>query len=247
MLTIAVAQQKGGSGKTTLTINLAAAACLERGLKGGHRTLILDMDRQGSASDWRLTVPADSPLQELEVKQHAKSLDVPRFEALTSGFDYVFIDCPGRGDELAETAAALADFVVIPLQPGPLDFFATQRTLEGVASANDWRALDRREPVACGYVLNRVDGTRLAAEAERALRAAGGAKFLGTVYQRVAFRESLARGESVFTFNATAKLASVDIAKLWRAVKKEATNGAQFKASGRGRAAAKGRQSGKAD
>lgn len=220
-ITVAVTQQKGGSGKTTLAINLAAAACLERELRGGHRTLILDMDRQGSASDWRLTVPADSPLKELEVKAHPKPLDVPRFEAMTAGFDYVIIDCPGRGDELAETAAALADFVLIPLQPGPLDFFATQRTLEGIETANDWRVLDGRGRVPCGYVLNRVDATRLASEAEAELRRAGGAKFLGTVRQRVAFRESLMRGESVFTFNATAKLASVDVAKLWRAIKRE--------------------------
>lgn len=233
-LTIAVVQQKGGSGKTTLTINLAAAACLERELKGGHRTLILDIDPQASAADWRLTVPPESPLQELEVKTWPKALNVPTFDSLTADFDYVFIDCPGRGDALANTAAALADVVLVPLQPGALDFYATERTLAGVDLADDLgKGFRRRAPLRL-IVLNRVpQGTQLAKEAEEGLKTAG-LKVVGTVYQRVAFGMATLRGESVFTFNASAKLAAADIAKLWRAVKKE-VHGHSPKKSRRGK------------
>ena len=69
------------------------------------------------------------------------------------------------------------------------------------------------------FVLNRVPrGTRLARDGEAELKAAFGGTFLGVVYQRVAFGESAARGESVFTAPG-ALLAATDVERIWRALK----------------------------
>lgn len=74
MLTVALLQQKGGSGKTTLAVNLAAAAHLE-----GRRTLVVDMDRQASAFDWSAARQDRSALDGLAVVKADRAMALPRF------------------------------------------------------------------------------------------------------------------------------------------------------------------------
>src|SRR5579884_1377810 len=91
MLTVAVLQQKGGSGKTTLAINLAAAAHLD-----GGRALVVDMDRQASAFDWSAARQDGSPLDGLAVVKADRAMALPRFKEIARGYDYVFLDGPPR-------------------------------------------------------------------------------------------------------------------------------------------------------
>src|SRR5580658_4323246 len=125
MLTVAVLQQKGGSGKTTLAINLAAAAHLE-----GARALVVDMDRQASAFDWSAARRDGSPLDGLAVVRADKAMALPRFKEIARGYDYVFLDGPPRLGDVTQSAAVAADVAVMPIQPGPFDFWAVAETLE---------------------------------------------------------------------------------------------------------------------
>ena len=84
MLTVAVLQQKGGSGKTTLAINLAAAAHLD-----GDRALVVDMDRQARAFDWSAARQDGSPLDGLAVVKADRAIALPLGDAATS-----VIRCP---------------------------------------------------------------------------------------------------------------------------------------------------------
>jgi cellulose biosynthesis protein BcsQ len=124
MLTVAVIQQKGGSGKTTLAINLAAAAHLE-----GHRTLVVDMDRQASAFDWSAARKDGSELEGLAVVKADRALPLPRFKEMAHGNEYVFLDGPPRLGDVTQSAAVAADVAVLPIQPGPFDFWAVAETL----------------------------------------------------------------------------------------------------------------------
>jgi len=81
--TVVVLQQKGGSGKTTLAINLAAAAHLD-----GDRALVVDMDRQASAFDWSAAREDGSPLDGLSVVKADKAMALPRFKEIARGYDY---------------------------------------------------------------------------------------------------------------------------------------------------------------
>ena len=83
MRTVVVLQQKGGSGKTTLAINLAAAAHLD-----GDRALVIDMDRQASAFDWSAAREDGSPLDGLSVVKADKAMALPRFKEIARGYDY---------------------------------------------------------------------------------------------------------------------------------------------------------------
>lgn len=213
MLTVAVLQQKGGSGKTTLAVNLAAAAHL-----AGLRTLVVDMDRQGSALDWSATRRDGSPLAGLAVVKADKALALPLIQAMSRGYDVVFLDGPPRLGDVTESAAVAADVVLLPIQPGPFDLWAVQETIESLDRADQVRLQLRRGPVLRAFVVNRAGtGTRLAREVEAELRKSGG-RVAGVVHQRVAFPDAAQRGESVLT-TAASKGAAIDIERLWRALK----------------------------
>jgi chromosome partitioning protein len=211
-LTVAVVQQKGGSGKTTLAINLAAAAHLEK-----KRALVVDMDRQASAFDWSAARREGSMLEGLAVVRADRALALPRFREMAHGYEAVFLDGPPRLGDVTLSAAVAADVALIPLQPGPFDFWAVAETLECLDKADSIRAHLERPPVRRAFVVNRAQRqTRLAREASSSLAATNGA-FLGVVHQRIVFSEACSRGESVLTLP-DAEAAACEINQLWRAI-----------------------------
>ncbi len=207
MLTIAVLNQKGGAGKTTLSTNLAAAAHL-----GGARTLLIDLDAQGSALDWYAARGDGSRLEGLSVVKNDRAFALPRFRELSRGCDVVVLDGPPRLGDVTRAAAVAADVVVIPLQASALDLWAVQQTLELLDAADAIRAELERPPLRRVFVLNRaIAGTTLA----RQTQAIPALEFAGTVHQRVAFPEATATGESVLT-REEGGAAAYEIRRLWR-------------------------------
>ena len=211
-LTIAVLQQKGGCGKTTLAVNLAAAAHLE-----GARTLVVDMDRQASAFDWGAARADGSALEGLTVVRADRALPLPRFREITRGYEYAFLDGPPRLGDVTEAAAVAADVALLPIQPGPFDFWAVAETLASLDRADLIRAQLDRPPVRRLFVVNRTSATTLLARAASLGLNDVVGELGGAVYQRVAFPASAARGESVLTDPRSA--AAEDIRRLWRCVK----------------------------
>ncbi|MCR9255823.1 MAG: ParA family protein [Alphaproteobacteria bacterium] len=124
---ITIAQQKGGAGKTTLAAHLAVALA---GLK--KKVVAVDIDPQGSLSNWfeMRDEGADNP-EIRTVTGWRVSTEVDR---LRRDFDYVVIDSPPHAETDAKTAIRVADIVVIPVQPSPMDLWATSATVHAAAS-----------------------------------------------------------------------------------------------------------------
>jgi chromosome partitioning protein len=221
MLTIAVVQQKGGTGKTTLAINLAAAAHIQ-----GLRTLIIDMDRQESALDWSAKRPERSPLDGLAVvapplKDQKNALTPARFAELTRGFDVVFLDGPARLELITERAAAVADLALMPVTPGPFDVWALEETLLSLDRADVIREARGAPPIRRAFVVNHAEiGQICSAETEAEMRQGGG-RLLGVVRHLAAFGKASRLGESVLT-SARSREAADDIERLWRSVRRAA-------------------------
>lgn len=223
MLTVAVLQQKGGSGKTTLAVNLAAAAHLE-----GRRTLIVDMDSQASAFDWSAARVDGSRLEGLTVVKADRALPLPRLREMASGYQCVFLDGPPRLGDVTRSAAVAADVVLMPIQPGPFDFWAVAETLSALDQADAIRSELERKCVRRLFVVNRsASATRLARQAEAELSGSdAGAELAGVVRQRVAFADACSRGESVLTSRGAGEAAR-DIRRLWRVIRKGEHDGSK--------------------
>ncbi len=116
MKIIAVLNQKGGSGKTTIATHLA------RGLQlAGHSVLLVDSDRQGSARDWR-AVDEDNPVPVIGLDRPTLDKDLKNIAEK----DYVVIDGSPQATNLAVSAIKASDFILIPVQPSPYDVWATE-------------------------------------------------------------------------------------------------------------------------
>lgn len=196
MKVISFVTQKGGSGKTTLTINCAIAA-----IKNKKTVLIIDMDAQGTAENWYQDREVESPnLVKIQGKDLEKALNL----AKQKNFDWVLIDTPGRDEPSQAAAIKASDFCIIPCRPSPADMKATPPTAETI----------RRLGKKSAFVL-----TQTPPRSFRIKEAERGLSVLGTVcpipiVSRTAYQDSQGLGLGVIEFEAEGR-ASKEIQDLW--------------------------------
>jgi chromosome partitioning protein len=122
MQTIAVISQKGGAGKTTVSIELGFAAHA-----AGFATAIIDLDPQGTAAKWADRRQTDGPSV---MGGQASRLGVILDAARANGAELALIDTPPSAEAIALQAAKAADLVLVPTRPSGFDIEAIQTTLE---------------------------------------------------------------------------------------------------------------------
>jgi chromosome partitioning protein len=180
MKIIAVISQKGGSGKTTVSINLAIAASL-----AGQQVVLIDLDPQQSAARWARLRQADSPII---MSGHAPNLPQLVDKARAAGADLVVIDTAPKSESASLVAAKLADLILIPCQPSTFDLDAVADTVNIAKLAG--------KPAA--FVLNGCKAgsslTDMAAEALTDYHLPIADVRIGS---RVAFIKSLTKGQGV--------------------------------------------------
>lgn len=124
--TLTVAQHKGGAGKTTLSAQLAAAFD-----QSGAKVLLMDVDPQGSLSDWHAervkTLGRKNNIMLVQTQGWKMTRDMARFQ---KEFDYIFIDTPPHAESESSIAIRAADLVLLPIQPSPLDIWACGPTIK---------------------------------------------------------------------------------------------------------------------
>lgn len=121
MKNILIANSKGGSGKTTVTTNLASYFATL-----GHQVMLSDLDRQQSATQWLKRRASELPQIYIDTKYDKVSAPKP---------DWLIVDSPAgfRGDKLTNAVKA-ADCVIVPIQPSAFDIVATRDFLETLAT-----------------------------------------------------------------------------------------------------------------
>ena len=124
---ITIAQQKGGSGKTTIAANLATVFAIKNKLS----TTILDTDPQGSLGKWFIT-RQEKLKSKNTIQFKTASLWGAQYEAksLKEKSDLVIIDTPPKIDADGRPAIEVADLVLIPISPSQVDFWATESIIE---------------------------------------------------------------------------------------------------------------------
>ena len=185
MKVIAVLNQKGGSGKTTIATHLARAFQLD-----GADVLLVDSDPQGSARDWS-AVREDQPLTVVGIDRPTIDRDVKN---VARKVDFVVIDGAPQAADLAVSAIKAADFVLIPVQPSPYDIWATADLVDLVKQRIE--VTDGRLQAA--FVVSRaIKGTRIGGEIAEALTGYGLPILETRITQRVSYPSTAAIGSTV--------------------------------------------------
>ena len=185
MPVIAVLNQKGGSGKTTISTHLARAFQLS-----GASVILVDSDTQGSARDWS-AAHQDQPVQVVGIDRPTHERDL---KALAKT-DWIIIDGAPQAKELAVSALKAADLVLIPCQPSPYDIWAASDLVDLIKQRIE--VTDGRLKAA--FVISRaIGGTKLGSEVTDALAGYGLPVLLSRIHQRVSYPTTAATGQTVF-------------------------------------------------
>jgi chromosome partitioning protein len=200
MRIIAVASQKGGSGKTTIAGHLAVQA----GLAGHGPALLIDTDPQGSLAEWWRVRKDDSPaLARVKLENLENNLD----ELRSYGTAITIIDTPPALTGSIEQVIAIADLVVIPARPSPHDLRAVGGTV----------AMCRRAGKPFVFVLNgATQRANITVQAAAALSEHGRVSPV-ILYQRTEYAASMIDGRTVGEAAPSGNSAQ-EIAELWKFV-----------------------------
>ena len=183
---IGVLNQKGGVGKTTLSIGIAAELARQ-----GARVLLIDADPQGSSLDWAAAREGDALFSIVGLPRATIHKEI---ENLKQNYDHVVIDGPPRVTDLARSAIMASDIVVIPVQPSPYDIWAADDVVKLIAEAMVYK-----ENLKSCFVINRkIVNTAIGRDVADVLGSYDLAVLNSTIAQRVIFAESAAQGKAIF-------------------------------------------------
>ena len=184
MQVIAVLNQKGGSGKTTIATHLARALQLD-----GASVLLVDSDPQGSARDWA-AVQDDNPVTVVGIDRATIDRDIKAI----GHKDFVVIDGAPQAHDLARSAIKAATFILIPVQPSPYDIWATADLVDLVKQ----RIEITDGKLQAAFVVSRaIKGTRIGAEITEALAGYGLPVLESRITQRVSYPGTAAAGTTI--------------------------------------------------
>lgn len=185
-IVVAILNQKGGSGKTTIATNLAFA--LKR---ANANVLLVDADQQGSARDWNEANSGELlPVVGLDRETLPKDL-----QAISGGYDWIVIDGAPQIAKLSAAAVRAADLVLIPVQPSPYDIWACADLVDLIAARQEATG---GTPKAAFVISRSIKNTKLSGEVAEALKEYGFPVFESVTTQRVAYPTSASRGATVY-------------------------------------------------
>ena len=199
-MVISFLNQKGGVGKTTLAVNVAAELA-----RNGHDVLLIDADKQGSASTWAsLREKADFKVVLLARENMARDAI-----KLAVGHTYTVIDGPPHAESISRSCIVASDLVLLPIEPSGLSTWASDLTVRQIREAQEIK-----HNLKCGFVVSRKIGNTVIGREIRALAAEQNIPILTSeINQRVAYAESLTMGRTIFEW-APGSFAAQEIEKL---------------------------------
>ena len=185
VMIISFLQEKGGAGKTTMAINVAAAV-----KELGHSVLLVDSDEQGSAREWH-TSNDGGILDVIGLDRPTIDKDIRKF---TKDYDYIFVDDAPRLSSMVTKTILLSDLILIPVQPSPYDVWASENLVELIKQRRD---ITGGEPKAAFIISRKIINTNIGKEVRAELEKYDLPVLTYGTNQRVAYAETAASGQTV--------------------------------------------------
>jgi chromosome partitioning protein len=193
---LAIVNQKGGTGKSTVATNIAACFAAER-----REVLLIDADPQHTALDWRADRPDNQPLLQtigLPVRNLHQEL-----EPFRRKYEVIIIDGGGRITATARAAVMASDFLIVPILPSKPDLLSTQDFFREVI--NEVTAVKN---IQGAILINQVQtGTLINREVREHLKEMHYPVFDTVLHLYVAYKEAMAAGLSVIEYDPKSKAA----------------------------------------
>ncbi len=193
----AIANLKGGCGKSTLALNLAS------GLMSRGSAVLLDADPQGTLEHWINQEKEGMPKVVASSSKLSKEI-----RWASSTHDFVVVDCPPTlSDGYIETALEMVDVLLIPVLPSPPDLWSSVHMVEAVQIAQQ-----TNPKLRAYFVRNQVEPKSALSNAMRkALQSCGLPALESSLGRRASYRWAALEGISVYQFGARGKKAVIDI------------------------------------
>jgi chromosome partitioning protein len=184
---ISIINQKGGVGKTTLSIHIASTLAL-----AGKKVLLIDADAQKSAIDWAAAREDDPIFTVVGMPTNTIHKQVKRLE---EDYDYIVIDGPPRVYDVAKSCIAASDVVLIPIQPSPYDVWSADEVVKLVNEVKE--PLSGYKKIKAVFVINRkIQKTVIGRDVEEGLKEYNIPVMKTHLHQRVTYAETASIGSS---------------------------------------------------
>ncbi|MET0961627.1 MAG: ParA family partition ATPase [Noviherbaspirillum sp.] len=207
---IIVTNQKGGAGKTTAAVHLAGTA-----VRRGYKTLLIDADKQGTATKWVAQAEDGQPhkirvmglaMAEAKIAQEVKQY--------VEDYDIIIVDCPPSVDSpIPQVMLMIADLAIVPIVPKPGDLWASTDLLELADRATTMNPELKVRLLGSNVIAN-LAMSKHSLNSMATMRDSA-PLFKTRLHQRTAYVEAMLTGDSVHYFGGSAKTAVNEIESLF--------------------------------
>ena len=180
--------QKGGVGKTTLSINVASCLALSE-----KKVLLIDADPQKSSMDWANVRQGE---RKFNVISLATSTVHKEIELLKPNYDYIIIDAPGNLSNVTRSVIVGSDKIIIPILPSPYDIWAADDIITTIKDVKE--IASNIDPEVHFLINQKIANTKIAKEALDCLEGYNINILKTKIYRRLIFATTASNGNSVF-------------------------------------------------